>query len=81
MDFRYFIQMKQKCSLLQQSTLPSIHQFSLPLILQRVAGELQPISAVIGRGAGYSLDRLQVYHRAHLDNCFTLIVMTEIVTH
>ena len=38
--------------------------FYTHLIQFRVTGELEPIPAVIGREAGYILDRLPVHHRA-----------------
>ena len=44
---------------------PSIH-FSIPSI-RRFAGGLEPIPAVIGREAAYSLDGSPVHHRSHRD--------------
>lgn len=48
-------------------TLQFIHsliiQIAYPL---RVAGVLEPIPVVVGQKAGYTLNRLPVYHKAHL---------------
>jgi len=42
---------------------PSIH-FLYRQSVGRVAGGLEPIPAIIGRKAGYTLDRSPVHHRA-----------------
>ncbi len=44
----------------------SIYPLSIPFILYRVAGLLEPIPAGIGRAAGYILDRSPVSHRANI---------------
>ncbi len=49
---------------------PSIHPLSIPLVLNRATGVLEPIPAVIGRAAGYALDRLPVSHRAFMVSFF-----------
>ncbi|KAL7882886.1 hypothetical protein SRHO_G00005440, partial [Serrasalmus rhombeus] len=43
---------------------PSIHPFSKPLLHQGRGGMLEPIPTVIGRKAGYTLDRSPVHRRA-----------------
>jgi len=43
---------------------PFIHPFSTAQSFGRVAGGLEPIPAVFGREAGYTLDRSPVHHRA-----------------
>ena len=50
---------------LQFKLFSSIHPFSIPASsVARVVGGLEPIPAVIGREAGYTLDRSPVHHRA-----------------
>ncbi|XP_061701279.1 uncharacterized protein LOC133514048 isoform X1 [Syngnathoides biaculeatus] len=46
---------------------PSIHPFSEPLILTRVAGVLEPTPPVIGQEAGYTLNWLPASRKAHGD--------------
>ncbi|XP_053531278.1 protein FAM83G [Ictalurus punctatus] len=49
----------------QVSENPSIHPFSLPLILHRVAGNLEPIPGDSGRKEGDTLDGVPTHRRAH----------------
>ncbi|KAF4079466.1 hypothetical protein AMELA_G00178390 [Ameiurus melas] len=43
---------------------PFIHPSSIPLILFRVTGNLEPIPASIKHRAGYTLDRVPIHRRA-----------------
>jgi len=52
-----------KMGIKRMENYPSIH-FLLPLNPFQGCGGLEPIPAVIGREAGYTLDRSQVHHRA-----------------
>ncbi|KAL7868505.1 hypothetical protein SRHO_G00098890 [Serrasalmus rhombeus] len=49
---------------IQKPKHPSIHPFSKPLLRQGRGGVLEPIPAVFGRKAGYTLDRSPVHRRA-----------------
>jgi len=57
---RYMI-VAENCVVPNGRAEPSIH-FLYPLSIVRVAGWLEPIPVVIGREAGYTLDRSPVHH-------------------
>ena len=55
------------------SAVPSIHLSSIPLILLRVVGELEPITADIGQEAGSTLIGSPVCHKVYIQRERTIL--------
>lgn len=65
------------CELKFKSCFASIHPLTKPLILSRVAGMLELIPAVTVGEAGYTGDRLSIYHIAtHRDRQLFMLTLT-----